>query len=242
MRLTWAALAFVPSALLVAVTSHISTDIAAAPFLWVIPLALYLATFVLTFRAGGDGVHRAVIRVAALCGGAAGDRADVGRASVLGRRHPARPRLLRVSAMICHRELYLRRPDVSRLTEFYMWISVGGVAGGIASGLIAPAVFPDVWEYPILIVIALLCRPGAFGDMQAVHRIGALLAVAVDRPPGPTHCFWRNAARECEAHLDGGTGRARCRHHAAGGPCGTHCSSQRFRADHDIRLSNRAWS
>ena len=57
------ALAFVPSALLIAVTSHISTDIASAPFLWIVPLALFLGTFVLTFRHGGDRVHDILVRV-----------------------------------------------------------------------------------------------------------------------------------------------------------------------------------
>ena len=165
-RTTWMALAFVPSALLIAVTSHISTDIAAAPFLWVAPLALFLATFVLTFRAGGTGIHAWLVRlqpyvVAPLVIGLmGGERAFWEVAMLLDLT------MLTVSAMICHRELYLRRPDAGHLTGFYMWISFGGVLGGIFSGLVAPAVFPDVWEYPILIVLALLCRPNVFG-----HRL-----------------------------------------------------------------------
>jgi hypothetical protein len=88
--------------------------------------------------------------------------------------------MLAVSAMICHRELYLRRPAASHLTEFYLWISAGGVLGGIATGLVAPAVFPDVWEYPILIVLALLCRPGAFAaGARPWLRDGGLIAAAV---------------------------------------------------------------
>lgn len=179
-RLVWVGLSFVPSALLIAVTSHISTDIAAAPFLWVLPLALYLATFVLTFRSGGDGTHSFLIRlqpyiVAPLAIGMMwGERAFwlVAIMLALG--------MFAVSTMICHRELYLRRPAASRLTEFYMWISVGGVLGGIATGLIAPFVFPDVWEYPILIVLALLCRPGALSvGRQVWVRQGLPIAIAV---------------------------------------------------------------
>ena len=167
-RMAWIALAFVPSALLIAVTSHISTDIAAAPFLWVIPLALFLATFVFTFRAGGDSLHAFLIRlqpyiVAFLVMGMTWSERRFWFASVF-----LTLALFMVSTMICHRELYLRRPAASRLTEFYMWISLGGVLGGIATGLIGPLVFPDVWEYPILIVLALLCRPGALAAGRSV--------------------------------------------------------------------------
>jgi hypothetical protein len=85
-----------------------------------------------------------------------------------------------VSTLICHRELYLRRPAATRLTEFYMWISAGGVLGGIATGLVAPFVFPDVWEYPILIVLALLCRPGAMAaDRKTWVRESLPIAGAV---------------------------------------------------------------
>ncbi len=160
-RLGWTALAFVPSALLVAVTSHLATDIASAPFLWVVPLALFLATFVLTFRAGGAGTFRWMLLlqpfvVAPLAiGPVAVDRTSwaLGILLDLG--------MLFTAAMICHRQIFLARPAAGRLTEFYMWISVGGVLGGAFSGLLAPAIFPDVWEYPILIVLALMCRPAA---------------------------------------------------------------------------------
>jgi hypothetical protein len=179
-RMTWMGLAFVPSALLIAVTSHISTDIAAAPFLWVVPLALFLATFILTFRAGGSGVHAWMLRlqpiVAAplVIGLMGGERAYWEVAILLDLS------MFVISTMICHRELYLRRPDASHLTGFYMWISVGGVLGGICSGLIAPIVFPDVWEYPILIVLALLCRPGAFnGGIRPWLRQGPVFLAAI---------------------------------------------------------------
>ena len=181
---SWVALAFVPSAMLVAVTSHISTDIASAPFLWVVPLAIFLATFIFTFRSGGDATHRVLVRlqpfiIAPLAIGLfGGERAFWLVVLVLDLS------LLAVTAMICHRELYLKRPDARYLTGFYLWISVGGVLGGIFTGLIAPYLFPDVWEYPILMVLALLCRPGAFDDGWRAWAKGSavlalLLAVAV---------------------------------------------------------------
>lgn len=179
-RLQWMALAFVPSALLIAVTSHISTDIASAPFLWIIPLALFLGTFVLTFRHGGDRMHDILVRVQPylvaplVIGLMWGERAYWMVAIALDLA------VFAVSAMICHRELYLRRPAASHLTEFYLWISAGGVLGGIATGLLAPAIFPDVWEYPVLIVLALLCRPGAFtAGAKPWIRDGGLIAAAV---------------------------------------------------------------
>lgn len=180
----WVALAFVPSAMLVAVTSHISTDIASAPFLWVVPLAIFLATFIFTFRSGGDATHRLLVRlqpfiIAPLAIGLfGGERAFWLVVLVLDLA------LLAVTAMICHRELYLKRPDARYLTGFYLWISVGGVLGGIFTGLIAPYLFPDVWEYPVLMVLALLCRPGAFDNgwrawMKGGAVLAALLAVVL---------------------------------------------------------------
>jgi SAM-dependent methyltransferase len=163
-RWKWMALAFVPSALLIAVTSHISTDVASAPFLWVVPLALYLLTFVLTFRAAGDATHRWMVRLQPLfvaplvIGLLSGERAFWIVAILLSLG------VFVTSTMICHRELYLRRPAARHLTGFYMWVSAGGVLGGIFSGLIAPFAFPDVWEYPVLIVLALMCRPASFAD------------------------------------------------------------------------------
>jgi hypothetical protein len=178
-RLGWIALAFVPSALLIAVTSHISTDIAAAPFLWVIPLAIFLATFIFTFRAGGEALNGWMLRlqpivVAALCVGLMrGERAFWLVAILLDLG------MLFTSAMICHRALFERRPRAGHLTSFYMWVSFGGVLGGIASGLVAPHVFPDVWEYPILIVLALLARPDTWSLPWRSWLRGAGVPVAL---------------------------------------------------------------
>src|SRR5262249_47191166 len=137
-RCRWMALAFVPSGMLIAVTSHISTDIASAPFLWVIPLALYLLTFVLTFRHGGEVMHRWMVLlqpffVAPLVVGLmAGERAYWLVAILLS------IGVFVTSTMVCHRELYLRRPGAEQLTGFYMWVSAGGGLGGIFSRPVPP--------------------------------------------------------------------------------------------------------
>ncbi len=159
-RAGWVGLAFVPSGLLVAVTAHISTDIAAAPLLWVVPLALFLLTFVLAFR------DKALVTPATLarlqvCGTAL---ALMTIASVpLSLALALHLALFFVNAMLCHGALYRHRPAATRLTEFYVCMSLGGVLGGIACALLAPQLFSRVLEYPMLLVAALFCRPGFFG-------------------------------------------------------------------------------
>jgi hypothetical protein len=157
---TWVALAAVPSGLLIAVTAHISTDLAASPFLWVIPLALYLATFVIVFQTRPILPHRWMVHIEPVF--------IIGLVLVLvfsGLDYiflttSAHIVAFFVIALVCHGELARRRPHARHLTAFYMWMSAGGMIGGIAAGLIAPHVFSSVAEYPILIVLAVLCRPG----------------------------------------------------------------------------------
>ncbi len=140
-RLCWIALAAIPSGLVIAVTAYFTTDIAAAPFIWVAPLALYLLTFVAVFREKPwvqiETVARFVpIIVAPLA------------ISLLGffrlPLYVAAPLNLAVFValtLLCHGELYRRRPAPYHLTEFYFWTSFGGVLGGIFAGLVAPYVF-----------------------------------------------------------------------------------------------------
>lgn len=159
-RGAWIGLALVPSGLLVSVTAHISTDVAAAPLLWVVPLALFLLTFVIAFRDGRGLPGRTLLRVQvagtalALASFVVGPGLWGGLALHLG--------LFFVAALVCHATLYHLRPAPDRLTEFYVCVSLGGVLGGIACGLVAPLVFARVVEYPILVVVALACRPGFF--------------------------------------------------------------------------------
>ncbi len=156
----WVFLAAVPSGLLVAVTAHISTDVAAVPLLWVIPLALYLLTFVIVFSRQPIIPHWLVVEVQpvfvlALLAVIIFEpiRIIVGIMAV----HLV---VFFVMTLMCHGELASRRPPARYLTSFYMWMSFGGMIGGIASGLAAPYAFNWVAEYPILIALAVLCRPG----------------------------------------------------------------------------------
>lgn len=155
----WAALAAVPSGLLVAVTAHISTDIAAAPLLWVLPLALYLLTFVIVFRdrlpIEATQMNLPLIACAAvilLISGGGSSHVILGLFANLG--------FFLIAALVAHRTLYLARPQASELTLFYVAMSLGGVIGGLFAGLIAPIIFPSVWEYPLLAAASIFCLPG----------------------------------------------------------------------------------
>ena len=156
----WVVLTAVPSGLLIAVTAHISTDVAAVPLMWVVPLALYLLTFVIVFQTRPIIPHWLVVNVQPFFILALVVLFIVAPiASIVGiiAIHLA---VFFVCALLCHGELARRRPAPRYLTAYYMWISAGGTIGGIATGLIAPHVFNWVAEYPILIVLAALCRPG----------------------------------------------------------------------------------
>jgi spermidine synthase len=179
-RLAWTALAAIPAGLVIAVTAYISTDVAAAPLLWVLPLALYLLTFVAVFRERPWFSHTIVIRlvpflVAPLAITLLGGDREYWLATML-----VNLLALFVLALACHGELYARRPAPAHLTEFYLWTSFGGVIGGVFAGLLAPYVFNRTYEYPILVVAALLALPGVFGGTAArfLRRIWPALAVA----------------------------------------------------------------
>ncbi len=184
-RGTWIGLAFVPSGLLVAFTSYLTTDIASAPFLWVLPLALFLSTFIFVFKDTPPIPHAAFLAVqtVAVVGALAGLAASSGGGWVLGVSMGFLAFF--VTSMVCHRELYLARPDRAHLTEFYMWMSLGGVLGGVFAAIIAPQIFNSIHEFPLLLILGLAARPGvrqALGDSSerlAAVRMPLLLLAAI---------------------------------------------------------------
>lgn len=154
-RLSWIAFAFVPSALLVAVTAHISTDIAAAPFLWVAPLAIFLLTFVLVFRDRPlipPSVFTLLLPPALVFVAATLFVPNLFSLPLTLALHLA---AYFIAAMVAHHRLYAARPAPAGLTEFYLWMSFGGVLGGAFAGLAAPALFNSIAEYPLLLLAAL---------------------------------------------------------------------------------------
>jgi len=158
-RLRWIVLAFVPSSLMIGVTTALTTDVPAIPLFWVLPLALYLISFVLVFAKRPPISHEWLIRrepffiLAALI--PVVSQVKMPLVVLL----PIYLLGLFVVAMVCHGELARSRPRVDRLTEFYLWISVGGVIGGIFNSLVAPLVFRSVLEFPLVLIVAALLRP-----------------------------------------------------------------------------------
>src|SRR5262249_31334391 len=129
-RARWTALAFVPSGLLVAFTGYLTTDIASVPFLWAIPLAMFLATFILVFRERTLLPHPLLLKAQPLtvAGAFLGFSIPGGAGWLLAVVTGFGAFL--VTAMVCHKELYDSRPVRRHLTEFYVWMSLGGVLGG----------------------------------------------------------------------------------------------------------------
>ncbi|WP_348264507.1 fused MFS/spermidine synthase [Telmatobacter sp. DSM 110680] len=159
-RFRWIALAFVPSSLMLGVTTAITTDVPAIPLFWMIPLALYLLSFVFVFARRqfiSPTIFDQRLPILILCGLVPG---------MLQSKLPLLAMLILYSillfsvAMVCHGELAATRPPAYKLTEFYLLISVGGVLGGVFNSIIAPIAFHSVVEFPIaLICAALLRRP-----------------------------------------------------------------------------------
>lgn len=171
--LMWLALSFVPSSLLVGATSHITTDVAAAPFLWAPPLMLYLLTFVIAFGKKPLVPHKVAVVLAPL--GAA--LAMLTLSGLAIRSLPlaifANLFALFIISLACHGALIARRPDASRLTKFYLIMSLGGVLGGAFNALLAPMIFDNVLEYPLMLVagVALL----SVGNMNMPRTVVILL-------------------------------------------------------------------
>ena len=158
-KVRWTLLAFVPSSFLLAVTTHITTDVAAVPLLWVIPLVLYLLSFTMVFG------RRTIVSQPFLV-----RWQPVGLICLLildfWGRSASSPWLLPLhlvvfflTALVCHGELAATKPPASRLTEFYLYIALGGVLGGIFNALVAPALFESVLEYPLTLLVACAVRP-----------------------------------------------------------------------------------
>ena len=160
-RARWLLLALIPSSLLLGATSHITTDIAAIPLFWVVPLALYLLSFMLVFARASNASrwHDALLQAQALLalplilGAFAGLRVNAWLD------FPLHLTAFFVMAMVCHGELALRKPPAERLTEFYLWMAAGGCLGGAFAALIAPVIFHAAWEYPLMMALSCVMRP-----------------------------------------------------------------------------------
>jgi hypothetical protein len=177
----WVFVSAVPSGLLVAVTAHISTDIGAAPLMWVMPLSLYLLTWVLVFarRPPFSQPFMLLLQPFAIAGAVA--------LLLISGYVPLLPNLAAhllaffVITMACHGELARSRPHAAHLTSFYVALSFGGMVGGLFAGLIAPYTFNWIAEYPILVFLAVLCRPATPQAWAPIERFLPPVAFAIGR-------------------------------------------------------------
>ena len=153
----WLAFSALGSVLLLATTSHITQNIASVPFLWVLPLSLYLLTFVVAFegRQGRGWYQRTwflfptLLLLVAMAAGLSANRGvlDVSLAV------PLYTIGMAMAAFFCNGELALSKPAPRYLTQFYLTISLGGALGGMLVGLVAPRVFPTYFELPVALVL-----------------------------------------------------------------------------------------
>jgi spermidine synthase len=159
LRTKWIALAAVPSSLMLGVTTFLTTDIAAVPLLWIVPLGLYLFTFVLVFAERQILPHRLMVRLMPLL---------VVPLITLVTFYSELPLLVHISlhlsaffviSMVCHGELARLKPATEHLTTFYLCLAVGGVVGGMFNAIVSPLLFNSVIEYPIMIILACALRP-----------------------------------------------------------------------------------
>jgi hypothetical protein len=181
-RLRWITLAAIPVSFMLSVTTYISTDISAIPLLWVIPLALYLVTFILTFAPRPLLPARLLIRLLPV--------ALVFLAFLLATARDFTSWTLILvhlgvfvlASLVAHGELARRRPSPTYLTEFYFLISLGGAVGGVFNALVAPLVFKHLEEYPLTLVVAALWLPQWAGTAA---KAGAALRQKTRQKPQP---------------------------------------------------------
>ncbi len=178
-QLHWLALAFVPSTLLLGLTQFISTDIASVPLLWIVPLTLYLLSFIVVFSKWADRIHPLMLA------------AQPAWLMIFIAYSFINPAVLPywldlilhllaffLAVMVCHGELARQRPHTHYLTHYYLIMSFGGMLGGLFNTFIAPFIFNAVYEYPLMIVAALFLRPGVFNGESLKNLIfPALLLV-----------------------------------------------------------------
>jgi len=162
----WVLLAAAPSSLMLGVTQHLTTDVASAPFLWVVPLALYLLTFVIAFSARPAVPVRSTLLLQAAFISVCAWLLPFNTAywAVLFLVHLG---TFFLTALMCHQALAGRRPPPDRLTEFYLLLSLGGVLGGAFNALLAPVIFDTIREYPLVLLLAVLARPAMQGKRTA---------------------------------------------------------------------------
>ncbi len=210
----WIGFPAVGSLLLAAITNKLTVDVAPVPFLWVLPLALYLLSFILCFDHARWYARGAFTMLLAAGGGAVAALLHAGPAAPLGLQLAAYSALLFIASVVCHGEVYRLRPAPSQLTRFYLWLAAGGVAGTLFAAVIAPRLYNAYYE----VQIGLVALVALLGLLSFQHRdaglpralaAGALLALplipavaAASREASVP--LWRAYGEECQQLLQRG--------------------------------------
>jgi hypothetical protein len=161
-RLAWLGLSALPAALVLASTQHLTTDIASIPLLWIAPLALYLATYVVAFSRFGPRAMALADKAMPVVLLLAVSLMVLELRGSIALQAGAHLAALTAVGLLCHGKLAARRPPASGLTAYYFWLALGGVLGGSCVSLLAPVVFDRMLEYPLLLVAACFVREGAW--------------------------------------------------------------------------------
>ncbi|MBR7619929.1 fused MFS/spermidine synthase [Phenylobacterium sp. 20VBR1] len=169
-RLTWVVLAAIPSSLMMGVTTHLTTDVASAPFIWVVPLALYLITFIIAFSAKPAMSEQTTLILQAAAVAACASILPFASSGLLLQLFVHLSAFF-LTALMCHQALVARRPTPRHLTEFYLLMSLGGVLGGGFNAFLAPVIFNNVWEYPLVLALACLVRPWGDRKVEPAHWV-----------------------------------------------------------------------
>ncbi|MDA2934861.1 fused MFS/spermidine synthase [Acidobacteria bacterium AH-259-D05] len=187
-RIRWVLGAFVPSSLMLSVTTYLSINIAPVPLLWVIPLSIYLLTFILVFARRTVIPHRAMVRIFSVA---------ILPLIIVIILQATQPIWLMIAihlmaffiiAMVCHGAVANDRPVTAHLTEFYLWVSFGGVMGGAFNAVLAPVLFPALAEYPLILVLSVLLlawplagvhSPWRWSDLAFPAGLGVLAAALI---------------------------------------------------------------
>ncbi len=181
LRATWVVLALVPSMLLSSVTTYLSIDLAPIPLLWVLPLAAYLGTFVIAFRNGGTEMPRSVSRIARLLGVVLVVATLVHANSPLWLLVLLHFAFFVLAALVAHGRLAKLAPPSAHLTEFYVWMAVGGALGTFLTSVVATHLLPDLWEYPLAIAAGCAVTTPWIVDPEPVvpTRADAISSIAI---------------------------------------------------------------
>jgi hypothetical protein len=196
-RFRWVMLAAIPSSLMLGITTHITTDLSPIPLFWLVPLILYLFSFILVFArwpwVWTETPHTVMVWAQPICIWMM-IMVDVlhmtSSPTYIGMAIVAHLLGFFSTTMVCHGELAKDRPSTRHLTEFYLWMSVGGMVGGMFNALVAPVVFTKLWEFPLAIFAAGLARPKMFDAGLLDGWLAGIFESQPDRPaaqPKPGH-------------------------------------------------------